>query len=303
VTTAFLFPGQGSQTPGMGRPFYGEWPEVRAAFDRIEDRVACPVTDLCLHAGETRLRRPQYTQPAVFAVGLAVATAVSERYAVRPDLVAGHSLGHLTAAAHAGLFATDDGGRLVARRGAAMERVARIEGPGEMVAVLLAAPDAVREACAAVDGAAVAAYNTDRQTVVSGRTEAVAAVREALDDPVRVRDLDVGAAFHSPVMEQAVDPVAAALRETPMDCAEVPVVSDVSAEAYERPETARPELIDQVLAPVDWVGVVETLRERGVDRVVEFPPAGSLSAFVSRTAPEIAVDSIETPADAAALFG
>lgn len=301
MRTAFLFPGQGNQEPGMGRQFYESWAVVRETFDRLDSRLDYPVADLCFRADAERLRRTRFAQPAVFATGAAVAQAVVDRYDPEPALVAGHSLGQFTAAAHAGLFAAGDGAELVAERGAAMARAAAAEGPGEMVAVLFVAPEAVRETCADIDGVAVAAYNTDRQTVISGTVDAVAAAREAIEDG-RFRALDVGAAFHSPVMEPAVGPVAAALDATPMDPASVPVVSDVSAAAYERPPRAREELREQVLGPLDWVGVTRTLRRHRVERVVEFPPAGTLSEFVARTAPEMTVERLDTPADAAAVF-
>lgn len=300
MTTAFVFPGQGSQRPGMGEAFYDAWPEAREAFDSLDERSELPLAELCFGDDADRLRRTEYTQPAVYAVGIAVARAAVERYHLAPDLVAGHSLGHFTAAGHAGLYDPADGLELVTERGAAMERAGQTDGPGRMVAVLLADPSTVRGACEAVEGASVAAYNTARQTVVSGHDSAVAEVEERIEERTRARftELDVGAAFHSPVMERAVEPVGDTVAATHMREADVPIVSDVTGRAYTDPGQAREDLRAQVHSPVDWVGVVETLRERGVDRVVEVPPAGTLSRFVDRTYGDATVVSLETPGDA-----
>lgn len=304
AATAFVFPGQGSQEPGMGRAFVDAWPEARAAFDRLDAAADRDLWALCFGDDADRLRRTEHTQPAVYAVGVAVAAAVRERYGVAPALVAGHSLGHFTAAAHAGLFDPVDGLALVTRRGMAMATAGRADGPGRMVAVLFADPEAVAAACDAVDGASVAAYNTPRGTVVSGREDAVAAVEDQITDRGRARftDLDVGAAFHSPVMASAVDGVAAALADAPMAAASTPIVSDVSGRAYTDPAVACEELAAQVRAPVDWTGTVATLVDRGIERFVEFPPAGTLTRFVSRIEPDTEAVALADPDDAAALF-
>lgn len=305
MTTALLFPGQGSQTPEMGREFYEAWPEARERLDRLSAAFDPPgdgdadLRTLAFDAPAERLRRTENAQPAVYAVGLAVAGALAERYEFDVDLVAGHSLGHVTAAAHAGVFGPVDGLGLVAERGRAMARAARADGPGRMVAVLLADPVVVREACAAVEGASVAAYNTDRQTVVSGTDEAVGAVEERVTERgARTRDLDVAAAFHSSVMERAVDPVGEALSATPAARATTPVVSDLTGEPYLDPSTAVADLAAQVRSPVDWVAVTRTLETAGVERFVELPPAGTLARFVERTVGDATVIPLETPADA-----
>ena len=304
MTTALLFPGQGSQRPGAGESFHDAWPETRRRFDRLDERYDGDLRALCFDAEEFRLRRTEHTQPAVYAVGVAVAGAIRERYGPAVDLVAGHSLGHFTAAAHAGLYDPADGLALVAARGRAMARAAREAGPGRMVAVLVADPETVTAACRAVEGASVAAYNADRQTVVSGFEAAVERVRERVEREERARfsELDVGAAFHSPVMAGAVDPVAAAVERTPTARARLPVVSDVTGERYTAPAVARRDLVDQVRSPVDWRAVTRTLEAAGVDRYVELPPAGTLAGFVER-ATDATVVTLDRPADAWEAFG
>ncbi|MFB6303092.1 MAG: ACP S-malonyltransferase [Haloferacaceae archaeon] len=299
MTTAYLFPGQGSQTPGMGRAFYEAWPATRARFDDLDAATDADLAGLCFEADAATLRATANAQPATFATAVAAYAGAVERVGP-PDYVAGHSLGHLTAAVAAGMLASTDGIDLVRRRGDLMARAARAGGPGTMVAVLLADPDAVADACAAHDGAAVAAYNAPRQTVVSGEQEAVAAVRAAIEERTRARfvDLDVGAAFHSPVMRSAEEPFADAVAGTPLREATTPVCSDVSGEVYTDPTVARRDLPAQLTSPVDWVGVVEALAARGVDRYVEVPPAGALVEFVERIDPGAETVALETPADA-----
>jgi len=301
VTTAYVFPGQGSQTPGMGRAFHEAWPATRTRFDDLAAATDLDLRRLCFEADEGTLRATANTQPAVYATSVAAYAGAVER-AGEPDYVAGHSLGHLTAATVAGAIEPRDGLDLVRRRGELMARTARRDGPGTMVAVLLADPSVVTAACEAVEGASVAAYNAPRQTVVSGTGAAVERVKSGIEDRTRARfaDLDVGAAFHSPVMEAAAGPFAAALDGTRFDRGAIPVCSDVSTDVYADPAVARRDLAAQVTAPVDWVGVVDTLTGRGVDRFVEFPPAGALVDLVERIVPDAEAVALDAPEDVTA---
>jgi [acyl-carrier-protein] S-malonyltransferase len=296
----------------MARPFAEAWPETRATLERL-DAAAGGERDLlelcCAEATDpARLGRTEHAQPAVYATGVAAAAGLrtATDCECEPALVAGHSLGHLTAGAVAGLFEPAAGFALAEARGEAMARAGERDGPGRMVAVLLADPGTVVAACDETAGASVAGFNAPRQTVVSGRHEAVARATDRIEETAtrsRFVDLDVSAAFHSRVMASAADPVRTALDATPMDRSRVPVVSDVSGIAYREPATAREELAAQVRCPVDWRGVVETLRERGVDRYVEVPPAGTLAGFVGELDPDATVVALDGPADAAALGG
>lgn len=302
MSTAYLFPGQGSQTPGMGRAFYEAWPATRARFDALDGGSDLDLAALCFEADAGTLRATANAQPATFATGIAAYAGAVERIGP-PDYVAGHSLGALTAAAAAGMLAPDAASDLVRRRGELMARAARANGPGTMVAVVGADSETVAEACAAREGAAVAAYNAPRQIAVSGRREAVAAVRSAIDERTRARfvDLDVGAAFHSPVMRAAEGPFADAVDGAPFRTATVPVCSDVSGEVYRDPSVARRDLAAALTSPVDWVGAVEALADRGVDRYVEFPPAGTLVDLVGRIDSGAEALALAAPADAEAI--
>jgi [acyl-carrier-protein] S-malonyltransferase len=302
--TAFLFPGQGSQTVGMGRAFYDDWPAVRATFDRLDDALELDLRELCFDGTTAAIRRPGNTQPLLLTAGIAVYEGVTARFGIEPSLVAGHSLGHFTALAAAGAMDPATAVALTRQRGRCMEQAADTDGPGTMVAVLLADPDAVAEACDAREDVGVALYNAPKQTVISGTAEGAAAVRETLEErtTARFRELEVGAAFHSPVMASAVDCVERAMADVTLREAGIPVVSDVTGEAYTDPSVARRDLTAQITSPVDWVAVVERLRARGVERFVEFPPSGVLSSLVERIAPDADCVALETPADAREVF-
>lgn len=298
--TAFVFPGQGSQQAGMGEPFYEAWPETRNAFEDLESELEVDLRSLCFAGSVEQLREPRNTQPAMLAAGYGTYVGLVARLGVEPAYLAGHSLGHFTALAAAGAADPAAFVEVVRKRGEFMERAERERGPGTMAAVLLADPEVVADACSTREDVGVALKNGPRQTVISGTTEGVAAVRADLEERTRARfrDLEVGAAFHSPVMAPAVEPVGAVMADLEMREPEVPVVSDVSGEVYTDPAVARRDLTTQITSPVDWVGVIEELSDRGIDRYVEFPPAGTLSALTERIDPDAECVTLETPADA-----
>lgn len=300
--TAFVFPGQGSQRPGMGRAFYDAWPETRAVFDELDAGLGpgLDLRSLCFESDAGTLRATARAQPAVFAVGVAAARGLEARTGLKPSVVAGHSLGHVTALAAIGLLDPVSGVQLVRERGRLMADAAQETGEGVMLAVLLADPDIVAEACREYDDVDIAAFNGPGETVISGSTGAVEAVRAEIDRRTRARfrELDTETAFHSPLVEPARDAFEAVLEETDLDVGEIPVASDVSGAVYTEPRVARSELTEQVTATIDWVGTVRTLRERGITRYVELPPAGTLGSSIERIDPDATVVTLETPEDA-----
>lgn len=298
--TALLFPGQGSQAEGMGAQFHEAWPEFRAAFERCDGAVADDLHELVFEGSSDRLRETRYTQPAVLAVGAAASEALAERFGLEPDLVAGHSLGHFTAHVASGGLDVESAVELVAERGRLMQEAGKANGPGTMMAVLFVDPETVASVCADHDGVSVGVYNGPRQTVVSGERDAVERVVETLeaDHGGRFRELDVGAAFHSPVMETAVEAFARRLDRTPFEDASIPVVSDVSGEPYRAASVAREQLTEQLTSPVDWTAVVRTLDAAGVTEYVELPPAGTLGSLVEGMGVDGTVHELTDPADA-----
>ncbi|MBX0303333.1 ACP S-malonyltransferase [Haloarcula salinisoli] len=302
--TAFLFPGQGNQSVGMGQPFHRAWPETRRTFDRLDGAVDTALRQLCFAGTEARLREPSNIQPVQVATSYSVFAGVSERFGVEPAYYSGHSLGQFTAITAAEMLAPETAVSLTKRRGECMERAASRDGPGTMVAVLVADAETVADACREREDVGVALYNAPGETVVSGTPDGVAAIKETLESRTRARfhELAVEAAFHSPVMASAVDCAERAMADVSFDPASRPVVSDVSGEVYTEPAVPRRDLTAQITSPVNWIRVVERLRDAGVERFVEFPPAGVLTSLVERIAPEATCIELSTPADARAAF-
>ena len=296
MSTAFVFPGQGSQRPGMGAPWEGSacWSLVEAASDLLGRDVG----RLLLLADAEELRATREAQVTTFLLSLLVWETLHDL----PDVsvVAGHSLGEFTALVAAGVLTCDDGLMLVGARGAAMQAAADSR-PGTMAAVLGLEDDAVAEAVEDVEGVWPANYNAPSHVVVSGTVEGVAAGGEALKaaGARRVLPLPVGGAFHTPLMEPARARLQVALREATYAVPSTPVLSAVTAQPYgEDPAAA---LSQQLTAPVRWRQVLEALPAYGVDRVVELGPGGVLTGLVKRTLPGVRAVSIASPADLALL--
>lgn len=292
---AFLFPGQGSQSTDMFEPFYDQWDEARRAFDRIADDE---LTRLVFEADEKELRKTSNAQQAVFATSLAVSRAFQERFDRSPDIVAGHSLGHLTAATEAGVLDDHDALSLVRERGRLMERAEREAGPGTMFAVLLVDNRDVTEFVAGREEVTVAGYNSPRQTIISGSSEATQQAAEEIGDAYsrgRVTELDVHSGFHSSVMQPAVDPFTAVLSQFSFADPNVPVVSDGDGNVYRRGERARETFSDQLVSPVRWTDVVGELEGEGVQRITVLPPAGEITALTERNTDTIEIAGIDGP--------
>ncbi|WP_276256922.1 ACP S-malonyltransferase [Halomontanus rarus] len=301
VPTAFVFPGQGSQEPGMGRPFYEGCARARTVFERLDAAVDFELLSLCLEGDGDALRRTRITQPAVFATGIAAHAAVVDRLERVPQYVSGHSLGQYTALAAAGGLDPRTGVALVRKRGEVMERAC--EGvSGRMVAVLFVDPETVAAVCDGRDRLDVAGFNGPRQTVISGTETAVEAAVETLQEttggPCRVVDLEVGEAFHSPVVAPAERRFVDELEACSLaDELRSPVVSDTTADVHEAPGEVVADLESQITAAIDWRGVVDALREWGVEQYVEFPPAGTLGDLIAESHPGARVVTLESPGD------
>lgn len=261
MSTAVLFPGQGSHAPGMRDLVEAEAPELLARLgEEPFERVA----------EDTR-----FAQPAIFCASV----AGWRRLDVAPVAVAGHSLGELAALVAAGALDAQDGLELVLLRGRLMS-----EAPAGGMLAVLGATDEQAERLAAAHGATVANYNAPGQVVLSGPSDALAAVAEAArEEWLRVLDLGVAGAFHSPAMEQAVAPFAAALAEVELRPPRVPVVSGLTGAPMRDPRT---ELAQALVAPVRWTAVVQALAGLGAERFVDAGPGRVLEKLVRRTLAE-----------------
>jgi [acyl-carrier-protein] S-malonyltransferase len=299
---AFLFPGQGSQKVGMGAELREADPEL---FDRCMDAAdaasSLPVKQYATEGPMELLTRTDVAQPALFALSLALAEAAGEE-GLRPDFVAGHSLGEYTAAVAAGALGRDEGMRLVSERGRLMAGI-QDERPGAMAAVMGLESARLAELCeqASADAGSVALanLNSPTQIVVSGEEAAVERLVELAKEAgaARALRLQVGAAFHSTLME----PVQARLREVTeaLDWSDPspPLVSNASGQVVADGEGVRQALVAQIASPVLWVDCVRTLLGAGVTRFVEVGPGRVLSGLVR----QIAGDEAEaTPADSRA---
>lgn len=267
-----LFPGQGSQSVGMGRALAGRYPEARAAFEEADRVLGFPLTKICFEGPEDELTRTENTQVALLATSVA-AFRVLEAKGLAPSAAAGHSAGEYAAHVAAGTFSYADGLRLIRARGEAMAR-AGSERPGAMAAVLGLTTAQVEEVLRAVGAPrdlAAANYNSPGQVVLSGTPEALARGAEEAKrlGAKRVVPLQVSAAFHSPLMEAAARALAAALDEVAFTRSRFPIWANASAAPVREPEEARASLKEQLLKPVLWEQTMRALIAGGARRFIE----------------------------------
>jgi [acyl-carrier-protein] S-malonyltransferase len=272
-------------------------PTAADLFEELSDATGLDLVALADDAdacgGSTRVG-----QPAITAVALAAFAALADA-GVTPDVVAGHSLGEVTAAVAAGVFTPPVGTALVTARGAAMGRACRAT-PGTMAAVLRLDAAAVGAAVDRIPGAVVANINSTDQVVLSGTQDGVAAASDRCRElGARVLPLDVEGAFHSTAMTPAVVAMATALSWTPISDPLVPLVSGIDGCVRTTADGVRSALVDGILAPVRWADVMDTLVARGVRTILEVGPGGVLAGLARRSAHDLEVLRVATPDDVA----
>jgi [acyl-carrier-protein] S-malonyltransferase len=293
MTVALVFPGQGSQRPGMGEPWRGTpgW----ALVEKASDDVGRDLGRLLLDADADELRATREAQVATFLTSLLVHAALPP---LDVTVLAGHSLGELTALVAAGVLSPADGLHVVAERGEAMQAAADA-APGTMAAVLGLDDAEVEHVLEAVDDAWPANVNAPAHVVVSGTPAGVAAAGNALKaaGARRVLPLPVGGAFHTPLMEPARERLERALRSVSWRDPVLPVLSSVTAAPYARDW---PDVLSrQLTAPVRWRQTMQALE--GVDTVVEVGPGGVLTGLAKRCRPDLRAVSVSTPDDLESL--
>ena len=276
--TAYIFPGQGSQFPGMAKELYA------LQKDRMElanELLGFRITDIMFEGSDEALKATKVTQPAIFLHSTLLALSQTEQ----PDMVAGHSLGEFSALVAAGALRFEDGLRLVAVRAAEMQKCCE-KAPGAMAAVLRLEDSVIEQVCAGIPGVAPANYNAPGQVVISGEEAAVDAACEALKaaGAKRTVRLPVSGAFHSPLMEPARQALAAAIEATPLQAPRCPVYQNVSARAETDPGRIKAQLLEQLTAPVRWTASVRQMIADGADRFVEIGPGNVLQGLVGRIA-------------------
>jgi [acyl-carrier-protein] S-malonyltransferase len=299
MTTAFLFPGQGSQAVGMGKGFYEGSTGAKAVFEEANDALGFDLARLVFEGPEAELALTANTQPAVLTASVAAATACAER-GLKPALAAGHSLGEYTALVIAGALRFADAVRIVRKRGEFMQEAVPV-GTGAMAAIMgieLAAVEQVCSEAAKGEVVEIANVNSAMQIVIAGhRTAVERAVALATERGGKMSVmLPVSAPFHCSLMAPAGMRLASELEAAAVSDPKIPVVRNVDAGVTRKAEDVRPFLLRQVASPVRWTQCVQRLASEGATAFVEVGPGRVLSGLLRRIMKEARGQSIEDPA-------
>ena len=278
---AYVFPGQGSQYPGMAKDLYDGNPAARELLEKANRILGFRITDIMFDGTPEDLRATRVTQPAIFLHSTVLATCLD---GFAPDMVAGHSLGEFSALAAAGAMSFEDALMLVSIRAAAMQECCE-QVPGTMAAVIALPDETVERVCRETEGVVVPAnYNCDGQIVISGEKEAVLAACDAMkaEGAKRALPIPVGGAFHSPLMEPARAKLGKAIEETAFKVPVCPVYQNVTALPSTDPETIKKNLLAQLTSPVRWTGSVREMISDGAGSFTEIGPGTVLQGLVRR---------------------
>lgn len=305
MSIAFIFPGQGSQAPGMGKSLFDAFGAAREVFQEVDEALSERLSKLIFEGSVEDLTLTANAQPALMAVSLAIVRVLAKEFGVtaeRAAFVAGHSLGEYSALAAAGSLSVPGAAHLLRKRGLAMQAAVPI-GAGAMAALIGKVDVATAEAIAEEGGQAgvvvVANDNNFGNVVISGDKAGVdAALVAAKAKGVRAIALQVSAPFHSPLMQPAADAMADALASVALASLYVPLVANVTARPVDDPEIIRDLLVQQVTGRVRWRESVEWMAgEGGVHRFVEIGAGRQLSGMVKRNAPDAEAIALNEPAD------
>lgn len=298
MSVAFIFPGQGSQSVGMGRALYESFPEARAVFDAADDALNEKLGRLCFEGPEEALKLTANTQPAILTVSMAAHAVFKKRFPTAPAFAAGHSLGEYSALVAAQAVPLTSAVRMVRARGAFMQEAVPA-GVGAMAAVLGLSPQVVARVCEeAAQGEVVscANFNEPSQTVIAGHAKAVERAAEQLKaaGAKRVLALPVSAPFHCALMEPVVARMEAVLGDFKDPV--FPVVSNVEASPNSEGAKIKGLLLRQVTQSVRWIEIVQAMEAAGVTQVVELGPGRVLCGLVKRISKSIECFNVEDPA-------
>lgn len=302
---AFVFPGQGSQYVGMGKELCEQFPVARKVFAEAQDALGFALSQLCFAGPEAELKLTENTQPAILTASIAALRVLEAETALRPALVAGHSLGEYSALVAVGALRFADAVKVVRERGRLMQQAVPA-GSGAMAVILGLEMAAVRALCAdACQGEVVAPanYNGGGQIVIAGSKNAVTRAMSLAKErgAKRALDLPVSAPFHCPLMQPAADGLKEILRGVAVEPFAVGVVTNVEAEINRDANCVKTLLIEQAVQPVRWEESVMKLSQSGCRRVLEIGPGKILKGLIKRIAPALETDNFETPADLARM--
>ena len=292
---AFIFPGQGAQTTGMGQDFYQETETGREMFEKASEILGFSMTDLCFDPAQTdRLNITEYTQPAMVTASLAMMRVFMERTGIRPDVAAGLSLGEYPAMAAAGVMSDEDAIRTVRQRGILMQGEVP-GGQGAMSAVLAMDAEKIEEVIAPIEGVQIANYNCPGQIVITGEKAAVDAAAAACSEAGAKRcvPLKVSGPFHSAMLKGAGEKLADALESVEIHDIKVPYITNVTADYVKSPADVKDYLTKQVSSSVRWQQTIERFIADGADEFVEIGPGRSLSGFMRKINRDVKVVNID----------
>ena len=295
---AYVFPGQGSQYPGMAKDLYESSPTARELLERANEVLGFRITDIMFNGTAEDLKRTDVTQPAIFLHSVVLAKCLPD---FKPDMVAGHSLGEFSALVAAGALDFEEGLKLVEIRARAMQKACETVS-GTMAAILALSSDKIEEICASFkqpcDGIVVPAnYNCEGQVVISGEKAAVeaACIRMKEAGARRALPLPVGGAFHSPLMEPARTELAQGIENAAFHTPVCPVYQNVTAQPSTDPETIKANLLTQLTAPVRWTQSVQAMLADGATHFTELGPGKVLQGLIAKTAgSDILIDGLQS---------
>ena len=279
---AYIFPGQGAQFTGMGLDLYENSPMAKELFETANEILGFCITDIMFEGTAEQLKQTNVTQPAIFLHSVILAKVLGDSF--QPEMVAGHSLGEISALVAADVLSFEDGLRLVSKRASAMQKACEIM-PSTMAAVLGLEDQIVEQICETVDGVVVAAnYNCPGQLVISGEVSAIEKACELLTEKGarRALVLPVGGAFHSPMMEPAREELAAAIKETHFNEPTCPVYQNVPATAVTTATEIKENLMKQLTAPVKWTQSIQSMITDGGTQFIEVGPGKVLQGLMRK---------------------
>lgn len=287
MKTAFLFPGQGAQTAGMGADFANEYKSAAAIFDKANEILGYDLKSLCFNGPQEKLNRTDISQPAIFVTSAAILSVLREKSNITHEVTAGLSLGEYTALYAAETFTFEDALKLVQQRGTAMQQAAE-QSKGSMVSVLGLDEEKVRQLCEKASQGQLlvpANFNCPGQIVISGQIEACHRAARLAEEfgAFKAIQLAVAGAFHTEMMKPAADKLSQTLDQTEINVdTQTKVIANVSGEYYSDPDSVRKGLVSQLVQPIQWHKCMQNLLETGVDDYYEIGPGRVLTGLMKK---------------------